>query len=174
MARELIIMRHAKSDWHSNEPTDFGRPLNDRGKRDAPRMGEWMREQGIYPDYVISSPAKRAKQTCKRVCKALNFDVDHIHWQQRVYLADVEQLLQALAFGPVEEQRVLLVGHNPGLTDLIYYLLGDNAPSEPDGRLLPTATVVQIQISGSWQEPKPGRSKLLQLVRPRELAAKES
>ena len=63
MPRELLILRHAKSAWDTNAPSDFERPLAKRGRRAAPRVGRWLEEQGLIPDHVVSSPAERAKQT---------------------------------------------------------------------------------------------------------------
>ena len=94
MPRQLIIMRHAKSAWDTDAATDFERPLAKRGQRDAPRMGAWLQEQGIVPDFVVSSPAKRARQTVLKVCKPLGVKKKKIHWDARIYGAGAEELLE--------------------------------------------------------------------------------
>ena len=114
-ARRLLVMRHAKSDWDSGPGSDFDRPLAKRGERDAPRMGRWLREQALIPDRVVSSPAVRARQTCLLVCEALAIKKGQIHWEPEIYAAEVTTLLNVLARCPEKTQRLLLVGHNPGL-----------------------------------------------------------
>ncbi len=171
MSRELMVVRHAKSSWSSGAVTDYERPLNARGKRDAPRMGRWMQRQLLVPDYVISSPARRAQQTTRRICRELAYPLDLVHWQPRVYHADLEQLLESLAFGPVDESRVLLVGHNPGLEELLHFLLGHNLPPAPGGKLLPTAALVHLALDTDWQQLGRNSCRLIQAVRPKELPA---
>ena len=78
MSRELLILRHAKSAWDTPAETDFDRPLNGRGKRDAPRIGAWLMAQALLPDHVIASPARRARQTTRRVCKELGLDASKV------------------------------------------------------------------------------------------------
>lgn len=73
MPRELLLLRHAKSDWDSDVASDFERPLAKRGKNDAPKVGSWLYREGLVPDHVVSSPATRARQTAIKVCKRLDF-----------------------------------------------------------------------------------------------------
>ncbi len=168
MTRELLILRHAKSAWDTPAATDFDRPLNGRGKRDAPRMGAWLRDQGLVPDHVVASPARRARQTARRVCNALGVDPETIDWQQRLYLADVPTLLQALAECPVTAVRVLLVGHNPGLEELLEHL-GRRLEPPPDGTRLPTATVARLALPEDWGHLAAACGELRAWVRPRDL-----
>ncbi|MEE4379004.1 MAG: histidine phosphatase family protein [Candidatus Competibacteraceae bacterium] len=169
MSRQLLILRHAKSDWDNEVLTDFDRPLAERGKKDAPRMGAWLHEQGLIPDYVVSSPAKRAKQTVRKVCKELGIADAEIHWEPRIYEASRYTLGQVLADCPAQAQRVLLVGHNPGLENLLAFLC-DSVPLSADGKLLPTATVAQLAMPEDWSQLDPSTAQLLQLTRPRSLA----
>ena len=83
--RRLLIMRHAKSDWGTPGEPDFDRPLAKRGQRDAPRMGEWLRAQGLVPDLVLASPARRAQETASKVCKVLDIEKQSIQWEPRIY-----------------------------------------------------------------------------------------
>lgn len=169
MARQLLILRHAKSAWDTDAPTDFERPLSKRGQKDAPRMGRWLCQQGLFPDYVVSSPAERAKTTTLMVCKEMNFETQRVEWEPRIYEAPTGLLLDILGDCPSSAQRVLLVGHNPGLEALLLYL--DPQISVPgDGKLLPTATLAHVQMPGDWVGLGPGSGHLLSITRPRSLA----
>jgi phosphohistidine phosphatase len=169
MAKQLLILRHAKSAWGTETGSDFERPLAKRGQRDAPRMGHWLSQQGLIPDYVVSSPALRAKQTALEVCKALKLDATVLHWDSRIYEASPGILLQVLASCSALVQVVLLVGHNPGLELLLRYLCKD-IPLPADGKLLPTATLAHVETSDDWTQLDPGVGRLRSLIRPRSLA----
>ena len=168
MPRLLLVLRHAKSAWDTDASTDFDRPLAKRGKKDAPRMGAWMAEQGPGPDHVVSSPAKRARQTVKRVCKEIGFDTGGIRWDPEVYAAGISELLGVLERCPPEAGTVLLVGHNPGLEDMITFL---DAAVElpPDGKLLPTAALARLQMPDDWSELSRGDARLIDVTRPKDL-----
>lgn len=168
MSKQLLILRHAKSAWDTETESDFERPLSKRGQRDAPRMGHWLGQQGLIPDYVISSPALRAKQTTLKVCEALKLDATRLHWDNRIYEASPGTLLQVLASCPKRAHRVLLVGHNPGLELLLGYLCND-IPLPADGKLLPTATLAHIEMPDDWTQLDPGVGHLNALTRPRSL-----
>jgi phosphohistidine phosphatase len=169
MSRQLIILRHAKSDWGHDTLADFDRPLTNRGKKDAPRMGVWLREQGLIPDYVLSSPAKRAQQTAHKVCKELGIAEAAINWEPGIYEASRARLCQLLAGCPAQAQRVLLVGHNPGLEELLVYLCR-SVPISADGKLLPTAAVGHLAMPADWTQLEPGTATLITITRPRSLA----
>ena len=168
MSRSLLLLRHAKSAWDTEATTDFARPLNKRGKRDAPRIGRWLRQQGLIPDYVVSSPAERAKQTALKVCHGLDLEEERLHWEPRIYEAPPGELLQVLADCPETARTVLLVGHNPGLELLLRYLC-DSAPVPADGKLLPTATVAQLTMPADWRQLVPHCARLLAIIRPASL-----
>ena len=170
MTRELLILRHAKSDWASGVASDYERPLNGRGKREAPRVGDWLRGAGLRPTRVISSPARRARQTAAAVCKALGVPRDSITWDPAIYEASRAALLGVLARCPPQAARVLLVGHNPGLEDLLEYLCGEPPPLTEDGKLLTTAALARLAMPADWQGPLAGAAALLTLVRPGDLA----
>ncbi|WP_022948309.1 SixA phosphatase family protein [Methylohalobius crimeensis] len=164
---ELWLLRHAKSAWNEGVASDFERPLNDRGKRDAPRMGRWMAGQHLVPDYIVASPAKRVRQTVKRVCRALNVNLDQVRWDERIYEADVRDLLAVLRECPASATRVLLVGHDPGLSELLK-TLGEFEPSR-EVKLMPTAALARLRINGSWRDLEPGKGRLMDITRPRGL-----
>jgi phosphohistidine phosphatase len=168
MPRELLILRHAKSDWNAGSPSDFERPLAKRGKKDAPRVGEWLYREGLVPDIVVSSPAERAKQTAIKVCKSMDFKKRKIVWDKKIYGGEVADLLGVLAGCPEKASVVLLVGHNPGLEDLLRYLAGDEVEIPNDGKLLPTATLARLEMPNDWTELEPGCAQLIGVCRPRE------
>lgn len=167
--RELFILRHAKSDWGSDAERDFDRPLNGRGKKDAPRMGRWMKERGLIPDLVISSPAKRAKGTVKAVIKALGMSKNDIHWEEGIYEASLPALLELLRGLPPAARRVLLVGHNPGLEELVTYLVSPSQLPDPPVGFLKTATLAWLEFDAPWKETERGGADLAQLMRPKQV-----
>jgi phosphohistidine phosphatase len=169
MRRELLVLRHAKSDWSSDATSDFARPLAKRGRKDAPRVGEWLYREGLVPDLVISSPAERAKQTAEKVCKSLDIRKKKIKWEGAVYGAGVTDLLNVLAACPAEASTVLLIGHNPGLEDLVVFLAGDEIDEPKDGKLLPTAAVARLEMPEDWSALSPGCAQLVTITRPRML-----
>ncbi len=171
MSRELLLLRHGKSDW-GVDVDDYQRPLKNRGKRGAQRIGAWLQQQELIPDFIISSPAERALGTAQKCCKAMGIGAKQIHHDERVYLATLKQLLKVLAECPTAAQRVLLVGHNPGLELLLEYL--SDAPIEvpEDGKLMPTATLAQLAMPEDWRKLESGQAKLLQLTRAIDLPQK--
>ena len=170
MSRELLILRHAKSDWNAGKSNDFERPLAKRGKKDAPRVGEWLFREGLVPDLVISSPAERARQTAEKVCKSMDYKRKKIRWDDQVYDGDVSGLLEVLRRCPSEARMILLVGHNPSLEDLVHYLAGDEVEEPKDGKLLPTATLARLETGDDWSRLDPGCAQLISITRPRNLA----
>ncbi len=170
MARQLLVLRHAKSAWDTNALSDFERPLAKRGKKDAPRVGAWMRAQGLIPDQVLGSPARRARQTVERVCAELGLDANRIIWESSIYAAGTGALLGALATCPRSARVVLVVGHNPGLEELLRFLTGGaNLPFEE--RLLPTGALAELAMPDDWAALPEGCATLRRIVRPKDLPA---
>lgn len=169
MSRELLILRHAKSDWDSGSATDFERPLAKRGRRDAPRVGAWLYREGLVPDCVVSSPAERARQTTLKVCKALDIKRKQVIWDEAVYAAGLEALLGVLGRCPAQASAVMLVGHNPGLEALVRYLTGGDHEEPDDGKLLPTAAMARLEMPDDWSRLDAGSAVLLSLTRPKNL-----
>ena len=166
---ELLILRHAKSDWGTGAPTDFERPLNTRGVRDTERMGAWLAEQGTAPAYVVSSPAERARQTILQISRALAFPVENIVWDQRIYEASLVTLLGVLADIPEDRESVMVVGHNPGLELLAEHLTGSTIIPPPGQKPFPTAALAVLGFDNAWNGLSEGCAELLSLSRPREL-----
>jgi phosphohistidine phosphatase len=171
MTRELLLLRHGKSDWETGTD-DFHRPLKDRGKRSAQRMGVWLLQHGLIPDYVVSSPAERAIVTAEKVCKVMDMGSKGIQQDSRVYGADPDTLLEVIAESPEEALRVMLVGHNPGLEELLDYLAIEPVPVPDDGKLMPTATLARLGIAGDWRNPGKGMARVISITRPAVLPKK--
>ncbi len=130
--KTLLLMRHAKSSWDNPDLDDFDRPLNNRGRRDAPFMGALLREQGILPDVITSSPAVRAFSTARAVAGALSYAENRITTDTRLYDASASEILAVVGEWSNAAGAVLLVAHNPGLTHAVNMITGaglDNVPT---------------------------------------------
>ena len=169
MSRELWILRHGKAERY-DYTEDFDRTLKKRGKRDAKRMGEWLKDQHLLPDLVISSPATRAYMTAKIACEALGIDRQHIQLEKRLYDEGLTRVRSVLAELPVTCKRVLLVGHNPELEDLLTYLVERSALPDID-KLLPTAALAGLTLPEDWSQLNPGCAQLLSITYPKRLSA---
>ena len=170
MKRSLLIMRHGKSDWDTGSQSDFERPLAKRGQKAVKRIGQWLIQQKLAPDHVISSPANRAQQTAIGICRKLKLDESSIAWEPRIYGADMETLLYVLGACPAEKQRVMLIGHNPGLEMLLRYLAGETFETSQDHNPMPTAALATLDMPDNWEGLDAGAGKLLSIIYPRELA----
>ncbi len=168
MSRTLILLRHGKSDWSTGED-DFDRPLKKRGRNASSLVGRWLNAHKHTPDFVITSPAKRAMQTAEIACEAMGIDKDNIYKQKHIYLATPEELLYVLEDCPKEAKCVMLVGHNPGLEELLYYLVNGRMTIPDDGKIMPTATLAILDLPEDWAKLECGSANLEFLVRPREL-----
>jgi phosphohistidine phosphatase len=161
--KTLYVLRHAKSSWENHQQTDFERPLNERGLLTAPRIGKLMRDQSFVPDLIISSPATRAKITAEIVRDKANFQSE-IQLDKRIYEALAENLFDVLSSVLDDIESVLLVGHNPGLENLVGSITGEI-------RAMPTATLVVIELKiEKWKEIRPACGKLRNLFTPKEIA----
>jgi phosphohistidine phosphatase len=149
MSRELWLLRHAKAK-RGEHSEDFDRALKKCGKHDAQKLGEWLKQQQLIPDLIISSPAKRASSTANEVLKTLDADLN-ITEDNRLYAQGFEQLKNVLAECPAEAQRVLLVGHNPELEDLLIHLVGLTAIADRN-KLLPTSALARLDMPDDWTQ----------------------
>lgn len=146
--KRLLVLRHAKSSWADTSISDWQRPLNERGLRDAPRAGEWLRERSLVPDVILTSDAVRARTTAEAVAKAAGYS-QAIIIEPSLYHAKPIDLLAVLRGVGSEARTVLVVGHNPGLEELVQQLTGESHD-------LPTAALVHIAIAiGGWSEISP-------------------
>ena len=169
MSRTLILLRHGKSDWSTGD-ADFDRPLKKRGRNASGLAGQWLHSHELTPDFVIASPAKRTMQTAEISCSAMAIGKKQIYERKHIYLATPEDLLYVLADCPSEAQRVMMVGHNPGLEELLYFLINGRLTIPEDGKIMPTATVAVLEMPDSWTKLECGSANLEFLVRPRDMA----
>jgi phosphohistidine phosphatase len=154
--KTLYLMRHAKSSWSFDELTDQERPLNDRGRDDAPRIGQALAKRNILPDLLVSSPAVRALSTAVLVARELKYPHDKIRVEPGIYEADLDTLLAIIRALPDAADSVLLTGHNPTFTDAANYLL----PGSGLTHEMPTAGVVCIQFPvDAWSEIGPATAE---------------
>lgn len=141
MPKQLILLRHAKSGWSDTGMRDFDRPLSKRGTHDASCMGKLLHDKGIQPDLMISSDAVRALTTAKLVAHELAYPTEHIHTSHALYLAPPDILLDAINNISSDYENVLLVAHNPGMTELA------NRLSKMHIDNLPTCGVFRVETA---------------------------
>ena len=152
----LTIIRHAKSSWKEQSLPDFDRPLNKRGKADAPEMGRRLAARGVRPDFVVTSPARRARRTALAVAKELGLDKGKIIQEGSIYEAGLTALVNLVGGFDDKADHVVLVGHNPGLTGLAEYLSGEMFGN------IPTGGAVGLEFdTGSWRDLKRGAGQVL-------------
>jgi phosphohistidine phosphatase len=161
--KTLLVMRHAKSSWSDPALDDHERPLNKRGSRDAPRMGALVREYGLMPDVVISSDAVRARLTAEALVEAARHPGE-ILMDPRLYGASPADIVSLLRTLGEKAETVMIVGHNPGLEELVAELTGEHQD-------LPTAALAQIVLPiDRWRDLAPStRGTLLGHWRPKDL-----
>jgi phosphohistidine phosphatase len=162
--KTLLILRHAKSSWKFPDLSDHDRPLNRRGKRDAPKMGKILKERGLVPDLVISSTATRAKDTASAVAKHSGYKGKRIRFES-LYAAEPGAYLAVIRELTDNYQRVLIVGHNPGVEELIELLTGEI-------HIVPTCTLAQIEFEiEKWSDTLrrlTDRGRLVEILKPDE------
>jgi phosphohistidine phosphatase len=137
--KSILLIRHAKSSWDDPSISDFDRPLNDRGKKNAPEMAVRLHDRGIRLDMLVSSPAKRAKQTAKAFQKIL--DVERLEFVDELYLAAPATFAKVIRELPGEVNSVAIFSHNPGITDFA------NSLSTTRIDNMPTASVFAINAA---------------------------
>lgn len=143
--KTLILVRHAKSSWSDAGIDDFDRPLNDRGKRDAPEMAKRLIEREIKIDLFVSSPAKRAKKTANFFAEEFNYAPDKIQYIKELYLAGMHDFNSAIKATPSSVNSLILFSHNPGITELANSL--SNARVDD----MPTCAVFAVTIdTNDW------------------------
>lgn len=161
--KTLLLLRHAKSSWKNPDLSDFERPLNGRGKQAAPLIGRYLRGQKIKVDLILSSPAERARQTVALVSAAANF-TGVLRYDERIYEATDASLLEVISQTEESAGVLLLVGHNPGLEDLLLRLTGE-------ARRMPTAALAAIIFETErWSKVIDQKGQLKWLVNPKELS----
>lgn len=157
-------MRHAKSDWGSDALRDFDRPLSRRGQQDAPRMGRWLREQGCQPERVICSPALRTRETAKLVMGLIGFRTEDVIHEPMIYEAGLQDLLTALHTHAGNANTLMLIGHNPGLDELVRHLADRPPLRSQTGKLMTTAAVAVLRFT-DWRLVQ-SSGELIEIMRP--------
>ncbi len=166
----LLLMRHAKSDWSSGEDEDFLRPLNQRGVRDARNMGRWLAAEGYLPGSVLSSPSRRTRDTLRLLGEGAGTSLDpRVTWDDALYLAAVPALLGALRRHG-RESDVMVLAHNPGLEELLGWLLVDRASVAAMGKVFPTGAVYVLEQAEPVTALTRGGSRIVAAQRPRQLS----
>lgn len=160
--KTLLLLRHAKSSWGDPSLADADRPLKKRGRKAAPRVGALMRERKLHPDLVLCSPARRARDTLELVMEKAKLRAEPV-FDERLYAASSGELLEAIRGLEEDTDEVLIVGHNPGLEELLALLTGA-------AEAMPTAALalVELEVDG-WADVGEGSGRLEWLALPREL-----
>ena len=161
--KTLLLLRHGKSSWKQPELPDHDRPLTQRGELAAKRMGQLLRELDLVPDLILTSDAIRAHETAKRVATAARF-TGELEVCGDLYHAEPKPLAEVVAGVHDQIARVLVIGHNPGLSDWLTQLTGEHDN-------FPTAALACIELPlDNWSALSPAsRGKLRRIWRPREL-----
>jgi phosphohistidine phosphatase len=161
--KDLLILRHAKSSWKHRELRDHDRPLNSRGRRDAPRMGRFIRDEGISPPLIVSSSAMRAHATALMVAEACGFGGE-FRLAPELYLAGTDTYVSLLRGLPDRYDSLLVVGHNPDVERLVERLTGAD-------ETMPTAALARVRVPiDRWADlAADGSAELVDIRRPKEL-----
>lgn len=161
--KTVLILRHGKSSWKQAGLDDHDRPLKKRGRRDAPRMGRLIREQGLVPDRIIASTAVRAFSTAELAAGACGYEGE-IARSADLYLSGAEAYLDELRDLPGDVNRAMVVGHLPDVEELVFLLSGDT-------QTMPTAALAWIDLAiDDWGDLRGTRQgALLGIWRPKEL-----
>ena len=161
--KTLFLLRHAKSSWKDSDLQDFDRPLNGRGKEAAEVIGRFIRKKRLMPDLLLSSPAVRARETIETIIKIANLQSE-LRFEERIYEAGSSRLAEIVSEIEDEQKSVMLVGHNPGMEELLR-LLTDHLEH------METGTLAKIDLNGSsWSKALAEKGKLDWIVKPKELA----
>ena len=153
--KTIIIIRHAKSSWSDLRWDDFDRPLNKRGKRNAPFMGQKLKEKKIMPDVILSSPAKRARKTAIAIAKAIDYPKKKIIFDENMYHSDAMYLLELVRNQDDEDETIMLFGHNPDFNDFADILLKQNPVYN-----IPTTGIYCIKFDvDSWEKVQKGKGE---------------
>ena len=143
--KSLTLLRHAKSSWTETGLSDHDRPLNERGKRDAPTMASRIQESGIRPSLILSSTALRAWTTAKVVAQQISYPIEFLQREERLYHAGIQKIIEVLNDQDAGFNNIMIVGHNPGFTELANLLVPGLTHN------IPTCGLVSVQFdSEDW------------------------
>ena len=165
--KQILLLRHAKSSWEDEKLQDFDRPLSGRGLKDAPLMGEFLRKTKYKPDQIISSNAKRAKETTELALSGMKKEEEIIHWNENLYYGESLDYLKAIQSAQERTERIMIVGHNPKIEDTAGALIGQERVSN---LIMPTAALVCLTTYvKEWKQVKWGTCTLTWMMIPKVL-----
>ncbi|MEO9600087.1 histidine phosphatase family protein [Parasphingorhabdus sp.] len=170
--KKLTLLRHAKSSWDDPVDRDFDRPLNEKGKRAAAVMGRFIQRQGLTFDQILASPAVRVIETLENVESTCGLAMEPT-WDRKIYLASSVTLIDVLRGASGDADHILMVGHNPGLEDIIFDLVPDDGRSPDRDKVetkYPTAALAELTLAiDSWADTEDKCATLDRFTRPRDL-----
>lgn len=162
--KKLYIVRHAKSSWSHPELDDFDRPLNRRGKKSALEMGQRLSDRKVMPDELMTSPAKRAAATAKRIAGQISYPLEKVNNNIRLYHGSTNDMVNVIQSISDKTDTLMLFGHNPGLTDLANDLAGVDIYN------IPTCGIAEINFqASSWKEVGAGKGELISFDYPKKI-----
>jgi phosphohistidine phosphatase len=160
--KTLFLLRHAKSSWKDKTLADFDRPLNSRGKRATQTLGAFFKKERVNPNLIISSCAVRARETIEAILHSSKTPSE-LRFDERIYEATAERLFEVVSEIEKAARSVMIVGHNPGLEELLAFLTGES-------RIMPTGALAKITFKDSnWNSIGPRAGTLEWLIKPKEL-----
>ncbi len=166
--KRLYVLRHAKSAWDDPTLRDRDRPLAPRGRKAAKRMGKWARKHDVRPQLIVCSSAVRARETLHRMLHYLG--EPEVWFEVTLYAASAETLLARVHALPGEVDEAMVVGHNPGVMELVLLLAGPGRLRDRAAVNVPTGALTVLELDvGAWEDAAPGAASLTRFVVPREL-----
>lgn len=170
--KKLTLLRHAKSSWDDTVTRDFDRPLNDKGKRAATAIGTFVKREKFKFDLVLASPATRVIETLEQFEEASGLALEP-EWDRRIYLASSVTLLDVIRGADPAVDHILMVGHNPGLEDLVFDIVPDDGSSQARDEVetkYPTAALAEVNLDiDDWESIADNCGSLARFTRPRDL-----
>lgn len=164
MKKEIILVRHGKAADHTTYKRDIDRVLTERGVSDAYKMGEKLIEEGITPDLILTSPAARANHTALIISRVMKLKEEKLKFVNRLYHCSADTFLDEIYALPEEIKSVMMVAHNPGVTDLAYELTRGGTS------FLPTTGVAIIKFKGvKWEDIGSAKANDYLIIKPKEL-----
>jgi phosphohistidine phosphatase len=161
--KKVFFIRHAKSSWNSEASRDIDRPLNKRGKRDAPLMASHLKSKIGSVDGIVKSPAQRITETVRPFIKAFEISNDHVLTQENLYGGGVFEMLEAIQVLPEDWNNIFIFGHNPGMTYAAHYFGGTNIEN------VPTCGIFEVQSeTNDWADFRKENSTLVSFIYPKQ------
>ncbi|MDB2705352.1 histidine phosphatase family protein [Pseudomonadota bacterium] len=166
---ELLLLRHGKSSPWDSVDGDFDRTLTEQGQRHVKRVALYLQQNNLIPDFILSSPAQRAFHTATIVCQSLGIDPDTIHVNNQIYNAQYEDLFNVITQCPQRSDRVLLVGHNPALEELVTFLSSNSTPQFTNQNHLSPSSLAHLQTEEEWSKLHSSGARILSVTHSKSL-----